>query len=154
MRIYLPATAVDLDEPDGVGARRAHALTPALLAAIGDDDAETGEFAAMLIAADESIDRIGAAGAVPLRVVIAADVPDAQVRAPEQEAPPSGVDVDDVPWRAVVSFHVDGPDDKQIRDLVGRAVAGDEAALAATGDADLLWYDVTEREQLREQLRG
>ncbi|MBZ2196372.1 DUF6912 family protein [Occultella gossypii] len=154
MRIFLPATSADLDNPDGVGARRAHALTAAWRAAIGDEDPETGEFATLLIAADESVTRIGATGAAPLRVVIAADVPDAQVRAPGQEAPPSAVLVDDVPWSAVVSIHVDDPGDSEVRDQVARAATGDEAALAGTGDVDLLWYDVTERGQLRELLRA
>ncbi|MBK5249818.1 MAG: hypothetical protein JJE50_10400 [Actinomycetales bacterium] len=149
MRIYLPATLRDLSAPDGVGARRAHALTDALRSALDDEDSEAGELAALLVAADASVRLIGSEGAPPRRLVIAADVAEGVVAA--TDGPPSAVEAPDVPWSAVVSFHVDDADDPEVADAVAGAAAGDPEAFELAAELDLLWYDVSEREDLRGQ---
>ena len=81
---------------------------------------------------------------------MAADVADAGLVAGAE--PSSAVQAPPVPWARVVSLHVDDPDDDDGRELLRRAVAGDAAAAAAVAELHLLWYDVTEREQLLRQL--
>ncbi len=91
MRLYVPATLDELDAPtlaaDGVrwdvAPRRAHALTPALVRALADEDDEGREYSAFLAAADDSLALIaGLPGAAPLRVVLTVEVPEAVVRLP------------------------------------------------------------------------
>jgi hypothetical protein len=146
VRIYLPATLDEL-QPDSpaLTVRRAHAVTPALRAALPDEDDEALEFVAQLEAADDSLALLArATGAPRLRVVVSADVPDAAL-APvaDGDAPPSAVDVvSPVDARHVACFLVDEP--AAARD-VALAAGGDAAATARLEEADLLWYDVTER---------
>src|SRR5699024_5031994 len=119
MRIYLPATSADLSRPAGVPPRWGHAVTGELRRALPEEDEEGLEASAMLAAADESIVHLrAAAAALPLRVVIAADVADSSLVTPERARPwrpgddqlPSAVDVRaTVPWQDVVSIHVDDP---------------------------------------------
>lgn len=148
MRIYLPATAADLARPDGVDARKAHAVTPALRAAFAQESEEELELAAFLVAAQSSLASLSASD-VPRRVVIAAEVDEAQ--------PTTGEDLTEVtapavPWPAVVSIHVDDPDDGDAAQVVSAAVGGDDAAIGAAEELDLLWFDATERDLLRDLL--
>ncbi|MGY4643065.1 DUF6912 family protein [Cellulomonas sp. URHB0016] len=145
MRIYLPATLDEL-APDSLSlaARRAHAVTPALRAALPEEDEEGLEFAAQLAAADDSLALLGDQPDAPrLRVVVSVDVPDrAVVTATDPDDAPSAVDLlDDLGREDIACVHVDEP---EAREDVGRAAAGDEAALAALDERDLLWYDATE----------
>ncbi|ACQ79520.1 conserved hypothetical protein [Beutenbergia cavernae DSM 12333] len=153
MRVYLPASARDLAAPDGppVGTS-AHAVTPALRAALPDEDTEGLELAALLAAADASIALVAERGDVPRRVVVAADVPDAEVsgEAP-QDALPSAVVVHALPWNDVVSIHVD---DADAREDVAAAAAGDDDAFERAAERDLLWFDVVERGDLAAELSG
>ncbi|WP_420110790.1 DUF6912 family protein [Pseudactinotalea sp.] len=149
MRIYLPATAADLARPEGVGARAAHAVTPALRAASPGEKDEDLEVPAFLAAADASLASLEPSD-VPRRLVIAADVPTAEPTSGEDL---TEVSAPDVPWSAVVSIHADDPDDGEAADLVRAAVGGDEEAIEAAGELDLLWFDASEREMLRELLR-
>lgn len=144
MRIYLPATLDELDAFTLLPARGAHAVTPALRAALPDEDEEGLEFAAQLAAADDSLLRIAAApSAPPLRLVVSADVPDAIVGEPDQASPaPSAVDLLGVVQRGwVVCVHVDEP---VASADVTAALDGQEAAIERLAERDLLWYDVSE----------
>lgn len=151
MRIYLPATVLDLAAADGLSPRLGHTLTPALAAELGVDDVETGEFAALQLAAWDSLDRLRAEPAAPRRrVVVAADVPGAE---PEGSAA-SAVSAPMVPWSAVASLHLD-EDSAEVRDVLDRLIAdGDDAALAKARDLDLLWFDVAERDQVARGATG
>ncbi|MDM7831714.1 DUF6912 family protein [Cellulomonas edaphi] len=148
MRIYLPAT---LDELDAtlLPARRGHAVTPALRLALPDEDEEGLEFAAQLMAADDSLDLLRDAPDAPrLRVVLSLDVADGRVSAVDDadDGAPSLVEVSgDVPVAEVVCAHVD---EHGAAAVVAAALAGDEAAGERLDDADLLWYDATELAQI------
>src|SRR5699024_6002368 len=104
---------------------------------------DTGEYAALVLAAEDSLHRLGEQDPAR-RVVAAADVPDGQVRAGEQVA---RVSVPAVAWSQVVSFHADEAD-AGVRGVVSAARRGEQRAQAQVGALDLLWYDVTEREGL------
>lgn len=153
MRIYLPATTADLASPEGLLPRWAHAVTPALRAALPEEDEEGWELAAMLAAADDSVDLLAADDSLPRRLVVAADVEESAVRVPdrgEEDRAPSAVEVTrPVSWTDVVSLHVD--EDAAAEDVAAAAV-GDEAALDRAAERDLLWYDVTELADLRREL--
>ena len=150
MRIYLPATLEELDRPDGLGARPVHAVTPALRAALPDEDDEGLEYAAQLLAADDSLDLIGEAGTQRRRrLVVAADVADGLVQpvAPGEDMAPSLVRLTGVvPWSDVACVHVDEPAAEA--DVVA-ALAGDGDAVERLVERDLLWYDASELDQLR-----
>jgi len=160
MRIYLPATSADLSRPAGVPPRWGHAVTDELRRALPEEDDEGLEASALLAAADESIAHLrAAASALPRRVVLAADVPDAGVVVPERARPwregddqlPSAVEVRaTVPWDAVVSIHVD---DADAEPDVTAALAEDDAVDRAA-EHDLLWHDIVEREALARELKG
>lgn len=121
-------------------------MTPALRAAGPGESEEDLEVPAFLAAADASLARLTGAD-VPARVVIAADVPSAE---PTRGEDLTEVSAPAVPWSAVVSFHVDDPEDGDAAALVRVAVGGDEEASAQASELDLLWFDVSEKEQLRE----
>ncbi|WP_298460338.1 DUF6912 family protein [uncultured Cellulomonas sp.] len=145
MRLYLPVTLLDVDSAPSAGslpAGRAHAVTPALRALFPDEDDEGLEYAAQLAAADDSLDRLGAAPAAPrLRVVLAADVDAGVVDAALDDEVPSAVHVrEPVPWSAVVCAHVDEP---AAADDVAAALTDDDA-MERLDERDLLWYDRTE----------
>ncbi|RAX22627.1 MULTISPECIES: DUF6912 family protein [unclassified Actinomyces] len=154
MRVYLPATAADLSA-DSISPRTAHAATPALAAVFPEEDQEGLEVSASLCAADSSVMLLAVPGAEALadrRVVIAADVEEEQVR-----EVPAGDDVlpgtveltAPVEWDAVAALLVDEADAEPD---VRAARTGDEAAFERAADADLLWYDVSERNALAEEL--
>jgi hypothetical protein len=158
MRIYLPGTMRDLarlrDEGAIAGGFTAHAVTPALREWYAASDTEELEHAAFLDAERRSLHRLaGDPTVVRLRVVIAADVPDDVVL-------PAGGDDED---RAVVlvrgglsvdsvaSVHVDEVDAQAdvtaAIEALGAAAEGDDDAQFTVDSAeghDLLWYDVTE----------
>lgn len=145
MRIYLPASAADLGAEEGISARSAHAVTSALRAANRGESDEDLEVPAFLAAAESSLDLLTDTD-VPARVVIAADVPAAEP-APGEDL--TEVSAPPVPWSAVVSIHVDDPDDRETADLVRAAVGGAPEAVDAANELDLLWFDISERELLR-----
>ncbi|GIG28245.1 DUF6912 family protein [Cellulomonas marina] len=144
MRLYVPATLDETGPGRGpLTPRRAHAVTPELRAALPDED-EGWEFSAQLAAADDALVRLAADGAAPrLRLVVSADVPDADVDLrPDPDAPPSAVALrSPLPWDAVVCVHVDEP---AAAPDVTAALAGDSAADERLGERDLLWYDASE----------
>ncbi|MEP6598824.1 MAG: hypothetical protein ABJB98_05175 [Actinomycetota bacterium] len=133
MRIYLPATTAILqrlvdDGEIGRSPLTAFAVTPALREWYSDDDVEALEFAALLEAARASLRLVDADPAARRRrVVIAADVADAEVTM--RDDLDRGVVVLTAPVRlsAVASAHIDDPDAEP-------AIA---AAAAASLEADL-----------------
>ncbi|MCC2312972.1 DUF6912 family protein [Cellulomonas xiejunii] len=149
MRVYLPAILSELqrESPVLLAPRIAHGVTPALRELWPDEDDEGWEYAAQAGAADGSLILLaGAPGAPPLRVVVAADVPEGCVQALDDPPVPSAVElVCGVDLSQMVSVHVDEP---AAADDVAAAAAGDEAALDRLEERDLLWYDVTEIPQI------
>ncbi|WP_147917948.1 DUF6912 family protein [Ruania zhangjianzhongii] len=144
MRVFLPITLTELADPAGPSGRQARAVTPALHTALGGGaDEETAEFAALVLAAEDSLALLTEADPAR-RVVAAADVPEAQVQAGDEVA---RVSVPAVVWSQVVSFHADENDDG-VRALVTAARRGEPDAQAQVAELDLLWYDVTERAAL------
>lgn len=143
MRIYLPAVLPELADPSGLGPRTVHAVTPALRAALPDEDDEGLEFSAQLLAADDSLERLADhPDARRRRVVVAADVPEDAVRALVDPDLPSAVElVEPVGWDDVACAHVD---EAAAEGDVVAALAGDEVAADRLAERDLLWYDVTE----------
>ncbi|MGQ7295068.1 DUF6912 family protein [Quadrisphaera sp. KR29] len=143
-----------------------HAVTPGLREHYTEGDAEELELAAMLDAADSSLRLLaGGAGGPARRLVLAADVPAAQVRPrPAGEDDPaealSRVELaGPLPLSAVVSAHVDEaeavPDVAAAAAALAAADAGDEDASFTVDGAqghDLLWYDATELEALATEL--
>ncbi len=166
MRIYVPSTlpalATAAKQGDLVMAGTlAHAVTPALREWYAESDAEELEHAAFLDAARTSLRRLAAdPGAVRARVVVSADVADLDA------VPAAGPDAGDdersvvllssvVPLSAVASIHIDEQaaiDDVTAAVLaLGAAGRGDEDAQFVVDGAeghDLLWYDVSELDEL------
>ena len=148
MRIYLPSTVTELGATSGLPPRLVHAVTPALRAALPEEDEEGLEFAAQLFAADDSLERVEPGRTGSRRVVVAADVPEVLVEAVEdgEAYVPSLVRLTTtVGWDDVACAHVD---EKSAETDVVAAVAGDEAAIERLADRDLLWYDVSELARL------
>ena len=158
MRIYLPATAAHL-RASVLGSSHeplaAHAATPALAHALPEEDEEGLEVSASLCAADASLVLLAEPEAVGLadrRIVIAADVDAENVRelAVEGDVLPGTIEVtDEIAWEDVAALLVDEP---EAETDVRAARLGDEDAFERAAEADLLWYDVTEREALAESL--
>ena len=132
-RVYLPLTPSDLDlltEGGTLGPAplAGHAVTPALGSPGLTTDEEELEYQAWVAATEE------AAGTVAdgvRRVVAAADVDSEAVTRPAQPEGPTRVQLTvPVEREQLVSFHVDEEP-------------------GATGTADLLWYDVTELDDVR-----
>jgi len=159
VRLYLPATLDELDDllrdrAPLAAPRRAHAVTTALVALLPEEDEEGVEFAAQLMAADDALVLLASRPDAPgLRLVVTVEVPDDAVG---EAVADDGGDVDDEPatlvtltapvTRAeVVCAHVDEP---EARAEVARALDGDDAALDALAERDLLWYDATELDRI------
>jgi hypothetical protein len=164
MRIYLPATLPALarlretGEVDGSHSLTAHAVTPALREWYAESDLDELEHAAFLDAERASLRRLAAdPNAARLRVVLSADVPDDAVQ------PVAGDDEDRsvvilsgiVTLDAVASVHVDEAD--ATADVTAALAAllaaadGDEDAQFIVDSAeghDLLWFDITELDDL------
>jgi len=93
-----------------------------------------------------------AAGLADRRIVIAADVDAENVRElpVEGDVLPGTIEVTgEISWEDVAALLVDEP---EAQDDVRAARLGDEDAFERAAEADLLWYDVTEREALAESL--
>jgi hypothetical protein len=142
MRIYLPSTLGELDPRHGLAPRLVHAVTPALRAALPDEDEEGLEFAAQLLAADDSLERLEGQSAPRRRVVVAADVPEVIVESVDDAHAPSVVRLTStVGWDDVACAHVDEP--AAVADVTA-ALAGDPHAAERLAERDLLWYDASE----------
>ena len=133
------------------------AVTPALREAYASGDAEELEYAALTAAARASLRMLAAdPAAPPRRLVLAAELPAAQVRPDPLDAEPGRVTVmAPVPLENLVSAHVDDPDAAAD---VRRAAAGVRRAAAGGADAgfdvdraeghELAWYAVQELPEL------
>lgn len=137
MRVYLPTTLASLT---GVLAKgelapplNAFAVTPALREAYASGDEEELEYIAMLAAARESLRLLARSASAPRRrVVLAADVPDADVAWIAYDDDPAAVVIGAVvPLSAVASGHVDDPG--AVDDVAAAAAA---SAAADGGDQD------------------
>jgi len=159
MRIYLPATTTTLRALLDAGAvgpppLTAFAVTPGLREWYVDDDPEELEYAAMVEAARGSLRLLDAAPeAARRRVVLAADVPDGDVRV-RDDLDRGVVEIGSVvPLAAVASVHVDDADAEATvaaaADAVIAADLGDEPAQERVDDAEgyeLSWYATQEIE--------
>jgi hypothetical protein len=140
VRIYIPAT-LDLAlawRAAGVipATSSAYAVTQAVIDAVEGDDEEQ-EFAASVIAADESLVLLADSSAVRRRVVLAAD---ADVSVGEgAEVTLAG----DVPWKDVAAVLID---DASVVATVNAAIA--DAAPEALDDFALLWFSADELDEL------
>ncbi|WP_194948291.1 DUF6912 family protein [Actinomyces trachealis] len=154
MRIYLPATAADL-RAAAISPRSAHAAVASLAEALPEEDEEGLEVSASLCAADASLLLLAEPGAealAPRRVVVAADVDAAVVEEQpvSEEVLPGTVRVtDEVVWAEVAALLVD---EAAAEADVSAARKGDEEAFERAAEADLLWFDVSEREHLAAEL--
>lgn len=157
MRVYIPGTVPLLRRWFGeqkIGAvGRAHAVTPALRSWFGDADTEELEYAAMVVASEDSLRLLSADPASPRRrVVLAADVPLAMTPSTEEDHALSAVLMPGaVGWAAVISVHVDESTAHGVVEsaaaAIGAADADDEHAqlvVDAAEACDLMWYDVRE----------
>src|SRR6266700_350614 len=138
MRVYLPATLSSLvgilakgeAEPAPL---HAFAVTPALREAYASGDDEELEYVAMLAAARQSLRLLDAdPDAARRRVVLAVDVPDADVSWEVYDGDPAAVLIAaPVPVTAVAAGHVD-----ELAAETDVAAAADAIAAADTGDDD------------------
>lgn len=160
MRIYIPTTLPRLADiiqagglpPEFIG----YAVTPALREWYVDGEHEELEYAAMTDAARDSLRQLAAEPSPPARrVVIAADVPDAAVRAlssPIDDGSRAVVRVAvATPIHDFASVHVDSDEAAaDIRAALGAihdADAGDDDAqflVDSVEDHELLWYATQE----------
>lgn len=162
MRLYVPATITELAAAKPPR-RVVSSVTPALRAALPEEDDEGLELSAFLTAADLSALCVAESGAPPRRVVLAVEVEAGRVPSgvPSGDLPgvsesvdaaelPSVLGVVDLAWNDVVAVHLDD-DDAEVAALVSRA-AQDADVLEELGDVDLLWYDASELPALRTTL--
>lgn len=147
MRIYLPASVADL-AADRLTPRPVSLVTDHLRAAYPAEGEEDLEMVAFLAAADASLQMLQP-DATPARVVIAADVADGAIAQVQPGQLTAARLTEEVTWSAVVSIHTDDPGDHAGARLVSQAIAGQPEAVIAAADLDLLWFDVSERGQLR-----
>jgi hypothetical protein len=162
MRVYLSSTLPGLTDilakgEAGAPPLSAFAVTPALREAYASGDDEELEYIAMLAAARQSLRLLDADPAAPRRrVVLAADVPDAQVSWHAYADEPATVQVGaPVPVTAIASAHVDAldavADVAAAADAVTAADAGDDDASFTVDSAEaheLAWYATQELEYL------
>ena len=146
MRIYLPSTLLELDSRHGLAPRLVHAVTPALRAALPDEDEEGLEYAAQLLAADDSLELLEVQAGARRRVVVAADVPEAVVESVDDAHAPSVVRLTStVGWDDVACAHLDEPAAEA--DVLA-AIGGDDGAMERLAERDMLWYDASELSRL------
>ncbi|HZM76738.1 MAG TPA: hypothetical protein VFC19_13480 [Candidatus Limnocylindrales bacterium] len=162
VRVYLPATIPlvaalrdgdELSRPPGA----VHAVTPPLREWYTEGDEEELEYVAFSRAAQEALRLLRAdPGAPRRRVVISADVPEAQISIGSQDLGTSEVKLGGpVPKRAIASFHIDDreaeADVAAAANAVEEAVAGDPDAqftVDSAEDHELLWYAPEELDDL------
>lgn len=143
MRVYIPSTIQDLDhctsgkwEPS-VG----FAVTERMLQISSLDDEEEIAEQARDAAAAESVIELGS----PLRVVVVADYPRADVSEVPDAHPAAVALTGRVPAASIACVFVD---DLAAYDDAKEALAGGTDALDRLEEHDLLWYDVTELAQI------
>ena len=161
MRIYLPATLSLLAVARRQGRVTespcvAFGVTPTLREWYAEGDMEELEYAALALAARQSVTLLAQDPSAPRRrVVLAADVPDAWVR-PRPDGPRAALSVlQPVPWSALAAVHVDAPEAEPVVGAAANAwaaaVGGDADAqftLDGAEDEELLWFAVQEVDEL------
>lgn len=151
MRVYVPIIVSELGQ-SAIAPRMVHAVTPDLQRAVPGEDEESYEMIATLAAADDSLRLIQEAGSdVRVRALVVADVRGSGLEIPKASPdllPTSIRMLEPLAWDRVESIHID---EEGSEDIVDRAIDGDEKAFLDSGDIELMWFDVTEREQLAEQ---
>jgi hypothetical protein len=158
MRVYLPSTLLGLADilakgEAGPAPLRAFAVTPALREAYASGDDEELEYVAMLAAAKQSLRLLQTDPAAPRRrVVLAADVPDAEVSWHAYDDDPAAAMVGGaIAVAAIASGHVDEldamADVAAAADAITAADAGDDDAGFTVDSAEaheLAWYATQE----------
>ncbi|MFL6100385.1 MAG: DUF6912 family protein [Actinomycetales bacterium] len=168
MRVYVPMTVTALarlhaDSGYGGTVWTAHAVTPALREWYAQSDTEELEHAAFLDAERSALRLLaGEPGTPRVRVVLSADVPDDTTVVAGEDGDERSVVLchGDLPLDAVASVHVDEQEAQSdvgaAVDALAAAAAGDDDAQFAVDGAeahDLLWYDVSELDELVADLR-
>ncbi|MFC5369733.1 DUF6912 family protein [Arcanobacterium bovis] len=151
MRIYIPLTLDDLNSAP-ILPRAVHAVTSGLAEHFPNEDQEGLEMVATLAAADDSLRLMSADSQNFRRIVAVAEIVDNYVSIPQQRDDVLVTQrnlTDVVAWNRVEALLVDEPGSEE---LVAQAIAGDEEAFLASGDIELMWYDVIERDAVRRLL--
>lgn len=158
VRYYLPIAVEELlallADPEATHTAPASAVTPALRAALPEEDEEGLELSAFLTAADLAVLRIARLGARPVRVVLSVDLPAGAASATDPAdglALPSSAGSVSVRRADLVAVHVDDPQADE--PLLAAAVAGDQEAFDELAEVDLLWFDPSEFAELTALLR-
>jgi hypothetical protein len=157
MRIYLPATLPLLRDAEAAGQvgpapLTAFAVTPALREWYLDDDEEVLEYAAFSQAARAALRLLDADPLAPKRrVVLSADVPDADVTFHPDLDRAVVRSVKPVPLDALASIHVDGAEaEADVAAAVAVILAADlgnedaQFTVDTVDDHELEWYAVQE----------
>lgn len=162
MRVYLATTLTALSGILEAGEiapvpLTGYAATPSLRESYASGDEEELEYIAMLMAARESLRLLAADKEAPRRrVVLAADVPDADVTAVPYDDEPAAVTIGSViPLKKVAAGHIDDAaaeaDVAAAAEASAAADAGVEDAQFTVDSADgheLAWYATQELEHL------
>lgn len=171
MRIYIPATSIDLPA-QALSARTVHAVTEGLVRVADISDVPASEKQAVLeamamnAAADDSLRTLvqlvqdGVREEAPntctvnpalRRIVAVAEVPNSML-APctdSQQLPTACELVEALDWAEVEAIHVD---DSTAESLIAEALTGSDEAFERTYDEELMWFDASERSALTAQL--
>ena len=144
MRVFIPALPGDLKGAT-LRARRGHGGTAEVAHVFPDAGEEEIEYVALLAAADDSLRFLAEHPEEPSsRVVVAVDLdevaPHEEAELPTQLAVPAEID-----WALVAAIFIDEDD---VAPEIDRARGGDDEAFERVAEADLLWFDPSEREAL------